>query len=144
MRRIRHGDQHGDTIVEVLIAIVVVASVLGGAFVVSNNSTKNVRKSQEHSEALQILQGQIEQYRAFAGSQDTEGAAAINNECMIGAAKVTTCNFGDASRYTVRLTSSNPVANDNLITVTGTVTWLELGGTTGSETLVYRADVNRN
>ncbi len=62
---IKLNDQ-GDTIVEVLIAIAIVSSVLAGAFTVTQKSTLAVRDSQERGEALQLLQGQLEQVRSVA------------------------------------------------------------------------------
>lgn len=62
-------NQAGDTIVEVLIAVAVVSSVLVGAFIVTQKSVIAVRNSQEQSEMLQILQGQVELVRGIALSQ---------------------------------------------------------------------------
>ena len=42
--------QRGDTIVEVLIAIAVIGAVLGGAYVVVNNSANNNQAAQERSQ----------------------------------------------------------------------------------------------
>ncbi|HEY1064066.1 MAG TPA: hypothetical protein VGE30_02080 [Candidatus Saccharimonadales bacterium] len=53
-------NQTGDTIVEVLIAITVVAAVLGGSYTVVNRTMANSRQAQEHAEALQIANQQIE------------------------------------------------------------------------------------
>lgn len=61
-----HQRQRGDTIVEVMIAIAVISSVLAGAFYMTNHSTRAVRDSEEHAQALQLLQGQLEQLRAAA------------------------------------------------------------------------------
>lgn len=58
--------QKGDTLVEVLIAVVIVSSVLVGAFAVTQKNSASVRDSQERGEALQILQGQVEQVRSAA------------------------------------------------------------------------------
>lgn len=60
--------QAGDTIVEVIIAVAVVSSVLVGAFTLSNSSVRAIRDSEEHSEALELLQGQVELLRAAAGT----------------------------------------------------------------------------
>jgi len=60
------SNQTGDTIVEVVIAILIVATLLTGAFIVTNRSTNAVRDSQEHAEALQAIQGQVELLRATA------------------------------------------------------------------------------
>lgn len=59
-------NRRGDTIVEVLLAIAVASAVLGGAFTVTNHSYINIRDAQERSEALTLLQGQVEQLRASA------------------------------------------------------------------------------
>jgi type II secretory pathway pseudopilin PulG len=63
MRRL---SQAGDTIIEVLICIGVVSLILGGAFVTTRNSQIGVRDSQEHAEALKLVESQIEQLRADA------------------------------------------------------------------------------
>jgi type II secretory pathway pseudopilin PulG len=52
--------QRGDTIVEVLIAIIVLSTVLAGAYGVASRSTKEGIQTQEHAQALQIAQGQLE------------------------------------------------------------------------------------
>jgi type II secretory pathway pseudopilin PulG len=65
-------NQSGDTIVEVLIAVAVVSSVLLGAYLVAQKSTTAVRDSQEHSEMLQILQGQVELVRSLALDTTTD------------------------------------------------------------------------
>ena len=64
-------DQRGDTIVEVLICIAVIALVLVGAFAVSNHSAQTVQDSAEHTQAQQILQGQIESLRAYVTANAT-------------------------------------------------------------------------
>lgn len=66
----------GDTIVEVLIAMAVASSVMGGAFVVVNRTMANTRQAQEHSEALQLANGQIERIIKLA----TVNAAAVKSQ----------------------------------------------------------------
>jgi type II secretory pathway pseudopilin PulG len=56
--------QAGDTIVEVLLAIVVVSAVLTGAYVSSNRSLNTTIQSRERNEAVKIAQSQIELLRA--------------------------------------------------------------------------------
>lgn len=60
--------QRGDTIVEVLISMLVVSVILGGAFVTTNKSQTGVRDSQEHTEALKLMESQLEELRSNAGS----------------------------------------------------------------------------
>ena len=56
---IRH-DSRGETIVEVLIAIAVIALTLGTSFALANRSLRLGIESRERGEALQIIEGQIE------------------------------------------------------------------------------------
>lgn len=61
-------NQIGDTIIEVLVALAIISLVLVGAYVVSSNSERAVRDSQEHAEASKLLQGQIELIKGLAKS----------------------------------------------------------------------------
>ena len=57
--------QTGDTIVEVLIAIVLISMILGGAYIASRASLTGTRKAEEHGEALKIAESQTEDLRAL-------------------------------------------------------------------------------
>lgn len=63
--------QRGDTIVEVLIAAAVVSMVLVGAFTIANASAKQIRMSQERSEAQKLAQGAAEAMGQLAISNPT-------------------------------------------------------------------------
>jgi len=65
-----HGShpERGDTIVEVLIAVAVVALILAGAYVATNRSLLATRSSQERVSALKLAEAQIEQIKGLAGS----------------------------------------------------------------------------
>lgn len=65
--------QRGDTIVEVLIAILVVSSILAGAFVSARRSQSAIRQSQERVEALNVAEGQMERVKALAQSANSGG-----------------------------------------------------------------------
>ena len=52
--------QKGDTIVEVLIAVVVVSVVLVGAYTISNASLRQIRMAQERGEAQKLAVGMLE------------------------------------------------------------------------------------
>jgi prepilin-type N-terminal cleavage/methylation domain-containing protein len=65
IRRITRLHQRGDTIVEVLVAITIVSLILGGAYATSNNSLNATQDAQEHGNALQLAQGQIELLRTL-------------------------------------------------------------------------------
>lgn len=60
--------ERGDTIIEVMIAIMVISSVLVSSFILTNKTTRGVRDSEEHSQAAQLLQGQLERLRGVAPS----------------------------------------------------------------------------
>jgi prepilin-type N-terminal cleavage/methylation domain-containing protein len=55
--------QKGDTLVEVLICILLVSVILTGAYVTTNRSRIGIRDSQEHAQALKLVQGQLEQVK---------------------------------------------------------------------------------
>lgn len=74
--------QGGDTIVEVLIAMTVVAAVLGASYTIVNRTLANARQAQEHSEALQIANKQIEYLTTLMASGSvgdlTDGTPTFN------------------------------------------------------------------
>lgn len=56
----------GDTIIEVLIAITVLATVLTAGYLSANRSTNATRRSQERSEATKIAESQIEALKSLS------------------------------------------------------------------------------
>lgn len=52
--------QRGDTIVEVLMAIIILSTILAGAYGVASRSTKENIQTQEHAQAMQVAQAQLE------------------------------------------------------------------------------------
>jgi hypothetical protein len=63
-----HKDSRGDTIVEVLIALVELTSVLVGAYVTANKSQNANRASQERGEATKAAEGQLEALKGLLAS----------------------------------------------------------------------------
>ena len=63
---IKKRTDRGDTLVEVLISMSVIGFILASTFVTANQSSTNIRDSQEHAEATAILQGQVESLRPLA------------------------------------------------------------------------------
>lgn len=61
-------NQKGDTIVEVLLALVIVSSVLAGAYVTSTRSLRNSQQSQERAEAIKFVEAQLERLKAVSSS----------------------------------------------------------------------------
>lgn len=58
--------ENGDTIVEVLIAVMVVGMAITISYAVANRSLRISRQSQERSEAAKIASGQVEYLKALA------------------------------------------------------------------------------
>src|SRR5580704_4693224 len=56
----------GDTIVEVLVAILIVSLILAGAYVTAAHSLTATREAQESSEALKLIEGQAEALRTVS------------------------------------------------------------------------------
>lgn len=72
----------GDTIVEVLIALTVVASMLGGAYVTTSRSLNNNRQAQERGEALKLAEGQLERLKGLVSSGSTVPFTITTNFCV--------------------------------------------------------------
>lgn len=61
----------GDTIVEVLIALVIVGAVLTGAYTTSTRSLDQVRRSEERAVATKIAETHLETIKSIVNSGDT-------------------------------------------------------------------------
>lgn len=147
MRRL---GQRGDTIVEVLISIAVVSVILGGAFVTTNRSQSGVRNSQEHAEALKLVQSQLEQLRADAASTTptvfTQGVPfCMYNNAAVSASPGPTaadCVQNSAGSPTTKepayhLTISRTSSNGGFL-FTVDAMWDQVTGGQAEETMVYR------
>ena len=82
------ANQRGDTIIEVMIALLIMAVVLTGAFVTANSSLKNDNAAEQHTVALNLAQTQLEDIRA-AGSLSSVDPCMQNSQTPIVGA--TTC-----------------------------------------------------
>jgi uncharacterized protein (TIGR02598 family) len=139
--------QAGDTIVEVAIAIAVISTILTGAFVVTNRSLTAVRDSEEHSVALGLLQGQVEQLRnAATNTSDNSYLTSTNPFCFdTNGNIVTSCTTVD-NLYNLSIqqcsSSLGCTSADNLTTpYLLTVAWNGLGGVADKEQITYRVQV---
>lgn len=93
--------ERGDTIVEVLIAIAVISMILGGAFIMTNRSLQGTRDAQERVNATKLVEGQIEQIKNLAATNDVLlfGAGVPASYCInsVGAVVASTdaaCSVG--------------------------------------------------
>ena len=118
-------DRRGDTIIEVMIAIAVVSLVLVTAYVATRHSLQTVQDTQEHSEALQLLQSQIEFIRGSHTAPPQGGcfykdATASHSggdaDCTVDATGT------KGGRYTIEVTS-RPPNSQGIITYAAKATW---------------------
>lgn len=125
----------------------IISLVLGGAFVTTHNSQVAVRDSQEHSEALQLLESQVEQLRTAASSGGASSGVFVANKqfCMVNAAAVmfpsgncTQKSNGSQVAYQLSITCPGADAQGGWLFKIS-VTWAEVTGSgNGSEVMYYR------
>ncbi len=132
----RKLSQAGDTIVEVLIAIMVMSIVLGGAYVSANRSLNNSRQAQERAEALKVGQSQLEKLKSLAASSpstvfDTSILYCINSAGAKKPAADPSCVYPPRYKVTVK---DGPIPDD----FTVTVTWDSLRGGKDQIVMNYR------
>jgi len=137
--------QAGDTIVEVLIAAAIISTILAGAFLVTSRSAKGVRDSEEHAQALQYLQGQVELLRSAAARSGTLPSALNIPFCLDGstvyqpAAGNSNCLLG--SLYNVAIVSPTGAPGATTSTFNLTASWPSISGGTATVYLSYKVAV---
>lgn len=91
------GNQRGDTIVEVLIAIAIIGAVLGAAYVATNNNAQINRATQERLYATKIAESQLEYIKTMASiaEKQTELFNASSDFCVTSGLALS--NAGNAS-----------------------------------------------
>ncbi len=141
--------QTGDTIVEVLVCIAIVSVILGGAFVTTRNSQLGVRNSQEHANALKLLEDQLEQMRS---DSTTDGNVFTTSSpfCMYNEEPVATSSSncavqspaGTQPAFNISINDCTTIACGNSVTgsylFTAQITWDQVTGGNASETMAYR------
>ncbi|HVW22922.1 MAG TPA: prepilin-type N-terminal cleavage/methylation domain-containing protein [Candidatus Saccharimonadales bacterium] len=68
----------GDTIVEVMVTLAILGLAFSIAYATANHSLMLARNSEEHSEATQFLQSQVEQIRAYI-AQDSANLTSLES-----------------------------------------------------------------
>lgn len=129
-------DQRGDTIVEVMIAIVVISMVLVAAYVTTTRNINGLQDTQEHSEALQLAQAQLE----FLHNSATEPA---DHQCFNTSGGITggaSCMVDASGAPTTSQPQFNiDITNDSPPTFKVTITWASVkAGVTNNVTLFYQ------
>ena len=118
----------GDTMVEVLIAIAVVAMVMGGAYVTTNRSLMATRAAEERSIALKLAESQVERLKGLMASDSQAVLGVAAPFCISGvtgqpiSASDAQCSVGSsglpsAVEPVYRLSIAKPSTNDFVLTV---------------------------
>lgn len=114
--------ERGDTIVEVLIAIAVVSMTLGGAYVTTNKSLRADRGAQERSNALKLVETQLESLKTLDGQNSTLITnPAFNPFCVTPTLTIANAAIGNVCHFSANGTNNNTAEpNFNIsISVTG-------------------------
>jgi prepilin-type N-terminal cleavage/methylation domain-containing protein len=147
--RIKNLGQRGDTLVEVLVAIVVVSTVLVAAYTTTIRNINVGQDTQEHSQALQLAEAQIEYLRTtslggqtcFDPVSDPTDSSAGNpmsgSNCIIDSADH--LNGSVQPVYNIAITPNSPPLGAPT-TYTIKVTWTSLvhSAQTNNVTLYYQ------
>ena len=144
LAKLRALNQRGDTIVEVLISIAVVSLILGGAYVTTNNSLQGTRAAQERSDAVKVVESQLEAVKSMAVGNPTAlfGAATTGTFCVVNGAPVGVANAGCKVNAKGIATSTQPVFSISITRTNNTFvitnTWNTLKGTQDRIQMTYR------
>jgi len=108
MRALRNKNQRGDTIVEVVVSIAILAFAMGGSYVLCNRALSTAVQGNQRKEATAIMQGQVELLRT-AYKADPNFATdyhAASDYCMISSFPATptpannsVCTSYDSTQY---------------------------------------------
>jgi prepilin-type N-terminal cleavage/methylation domain-containing protein len=128
----------GDTLIEVMISMAVIATVLGSAYAISSRSIKVGRLAQERVEAVKLLESQLETLKSRV--KKARGDIALvpelgntNEYCYVsGLVSATSACKNIASIYDIKLSRAS---NDIF---TARAEWTSLSGVSSSSELVYR------
>lgn len=149
--------QAGDTLVEVAIALTILASVLSAAFVVSNRVTRLGISARERTQAINLIQEQAEALKSFRDSRSwTSFQAGIpggNFHFVPGAGGWVPVvgNVNDASLPSIFLDSTSgrgiyinltSGAGTDVYNFSITAKWANSGGGEDNQTSVYTRLVN--
>lgn len=153
IRRFTKIHERGDTIVEVLIAISIISVILAGAYVTSNNSLLSTEDSQEHDDALQLAEDQLEDLQgivqsnpnAIFGSPAPPNPFCISNVTSISAASSPSCTMNDqggaVTTGQVKYAVSTSIASTDPNQFTVKVSWagaIDIDSNQDSVQLTYR------
>lgn len=117
----RYKHQRGDTIVEVMLAMVIIGMSLGLGYSISSNAFNIGRGAQERSEAVKAAESHVERLKVAYDNADDAGITALENPapyCVlpdgttvaVSAAPGNQCNGFLGSIYSIRIEYVNSTA----------------------------------
>jgi Tfp pilus assembly protein PilV len=140
-------NKRGDTIVEVMIAIVVLGAAIGGAFAITNKSQLATQANHERYQAQLYANQQAELLRQAynnyipTGTRSGFATSYTGPGCFdASAAFVTTCTNGIYTINTQLVNNGSSGAYDASITKLNyliTITWDKVGGGSSKLDLIY-------
>lgn len=134
-------NQLGDTIVEVMIAVLVLSLTIGGAYAIATRSLKASRQAQERGEAVKLAESQIENIKSQAAAGN--GAVfATQNFCFNPGITTSNCQF--SSLYNVNITSNTAGLDSNRHLFTVTVNWDSLSFQGRNQLTMYYRVINES
>jgi type II secretory pathway pseudopilin PulG len=148
MLRMRKINQQGDTIVEVLIAIMVVSLVLVTAYAATTRNVSIMQDTEEHSEALQLAQTQLEFLRnsglpagdscfSSTGSpESSQGGVLGNDPCFVNSDGDTLATDAQTP-FQLTVTKLTTPAPDGLATYNVRVIWYSLTHSSENNVTLY-------
>lgn len=135
-----HLTQNGDTIVEVLIVIAIISLVLVGAYISTNRNIASTQDAQERTQAVKLVQTQIEYLRTATSPAGTCYAFAVaggaigvqrNDGCIVNSSDVK-AGSGEEPAYTLTISSPDPAG-----TYTVKAVWDSITGTGQNNVTMY-------
>ena len=143
--RLLHRDEHGDTIVEVMIVLAILGLAIGISFATANRSLNATTQAQQASQATTVLQAQIEDLRSLAGytgNDATENIYTTSPYCLVandGSVVVTPVPAAPAANPCANLQNiyTVSISYDGSSTFTASATWNDLGGPDLDHAVLY-------
>lgn len=130
MRILRN--QRGETIVEVLIAIAVIASILGTSYAIVNRNSSSYQQANERTQAVKLAEQQLELVRNLT-STERKAVKVSDTFCI----KVTTIEY-DESNCMYESNRYKVVATRTLDTFSVTTSWDGIRGNSENVSIGYR------
>jgi prepilin-type N-terminal cleavage/methylation domain-containing protein len=141
--------ERGDTLVEVLISMAIIAAILGGAFVTTNDSRLGIDDSREHAAGLLLAQNQLEFLRTIASTDSSSLSSAPAQFCIFNQNQIVNASSSNCSvDSTGTPATTQPVYNlsvslDSSTNIyTASVAWPSLLNGKDNVQLVYRLNAS--